>query len=71
MFRVAYCIDNGPMEGFWGILKRECYYGRHFSSKRELVQIIQNYIRYYNTRRVQRGLGILTLMEKHGLFLAA
>lgn len=23
MSRVAHCIDNGPMEGFWGILKRE------------------------------------------------
>ena len=27
MLRVAHCIDNGPMEGFWGILKREEYYG--------------------------------------------
>ena len=25
MSRVAKCIDNGPMEGFWGILKRERY----------------------------------------------
>ena len=30
MSRVAHCIDNGPMEGFWGILKRERYYGRGF-----------------------------------------
>ena len=27
MLRIAHCIDNGPMEGFWGILKREEYYG--------------------------------------------
>jgi len=26
MSRVAKCINNGPMEGFWGILKRERYY---------------------------------------------
>ena len=31
MSRVAHCIDNGPMEGFWGILKRETYYGKHFT----------------------------------------
>jgi len=68
---VAHCIDNGPMEGFWGILKRERYYGRRFTSKQELVQIIENYIRYYNTRRVQRNLGILTPMEKHNMALAA
>ena len=71
MSRVAHCIDNGPMEGFWGILKRERYYGRRFASKQELVQMIGSYIRYYNTRRVQRNLGVLTPMEKHELCLAA
>ena len=74
MSRVAHCIDNGPMEGFWGfwgILKRERYYGRRFTSKHELVQMIQQDIFYYNTRRVQRNLGILTPMEKHALYLAA
>ena len=71
MSRVAHCIDNGPMEGFWGILKRERYYGRRFTSKRGLVQMIENYICYYNTRRVQRNLGVLTPMEKHQLSLAA
>ena len=59
------------MEGFWGILKRERYYGRRFASKRELVQTIENYIHYYNTRRVQRNLGVLTPMETHTLCLAA
>lgn len=71
MSRVAHCIDNGPMEGFWGILKRERYYGKRFTSKQQLIQMIEGYIRYYNTRRVQRNLGILTPMEKHRLCLAA
>ena len=71
MSRVAHCIDNGPMEGFWGILKRERYYGRRFTSKQELMQMIENYIRYYNTRRVQRNLGVLTPMEKYQLCLTA
>ena len=71
MSRVAHCIDNGPMEGFWGILKRERYYGRRFTSKQELVKMIVRYIGYYNTRRVQRNLGVLTPMEKHLLYLAA
>lgn len=71
MSRVAKCIDNGPMEGFWGILKRERYYGKRFTSKKELIDMIENYIRYYNNRRIQRNLGILTPMEKHNLYLAA
>jgi len=53
------------MEGFWGILKRERYYGRRFTSREELVYMIENYISYYNNRRVQRTLGVLTPMEKH------
>jgi len=71
MSRVAHCIDNGPMEGFWGILKRERYYGRRFTSKQELVHMIESFIRYYNTRRVQRNLGVLTPMEKYELSRAA
>ena len=71
MSRVAHCIDNGPMEGFWGILKRERYYGKRFTSKKELVDMIEDYIRYYNNQRVQRNLGILTPVEKHNLYLAA
>ena len=71
MSRVAKCIDNGPMEGFWGILKRERYYGKRFTSKKQLVEMIENYIRYYNNHRVQRNLGVLTPMEKYSLYFAA
>lgn len=65
MSRVAHCTDNGPMEGFWGIMKREMYYGRKFKTKEELVQAIEEYIDYYINRRVQRKLGVLTPMEFH------
>lgn len=69
MSRVAKCIDNGPMEGFWGILKRESYYGKRFSDKESLVTMIDEYIEYYNNKRLQRNLGILTPMEKHENYL--
>ena len=65
MSRVAKCIDNGPMEGFWGILKRERYYGKRFTSRETLVQMIEDYIFYYNNQRVQRNLGVLTPLEKY------
>lgn len=72
MSRVAKCIDNGPMEGFWGILKRERYYGNRFTDRETLVKMIEDYIEYYNNKRLQRNLGILTPMEKHNqYFLAA
>ena len=63
--------NRNPMEGFWGILKREMYYGRRFTSKCELMRSIEAYIHYYNHKRVQRNLGILTPIEKHTLYLAA
>ena len=69
MSRVAKCIDNGPMESFWGILKRERYYGKRFKDKDSLVSMIVEYIEYYNNRRLQRNLGVLTPIEKHNNYL--
>ncbi len=69
MSRIARCIDNGPMEGFWGIIKRERYYEKKFNSRKELVDMIENYINYYNNSRLQRKLGVLTPFEKHEEFL--
>ena len=71
MSRVAKCIDNGPMEGFWGIIKRERYYGKRFNDKETLVKMIEDYIDYYNNKRLQRNLGVLTPMEKHEIYLIA
>ena len=41
MSRVAHCTDNGPMEGFWGIMKREMYYGKKYKTKEELLIAIE------------------------------
>ena len=71
MSRVAKCIDNGPMEGFWGILKRERYYGKRFTSRESVVEMIEDYVDYYNNKRLQRKLGVLTPMEKHNNYLLA
>ncbi len=65
MSRVGKCIDNGPMEGFWGVLKRERYYKHIFGSREEIVNMIEEYIDYYNNKRYQRNLGVLTPMEKY------
>ena len=71
MSRVAKCIDNGPMEGFWGILKRERYYGKRFTDRETLVMMIEEYISYYNNKRLQRNLGVLTPIENHKTYLQA
>ena len=72
MSRVAKCIDNGPMEGLSGNSEeRERYYGKRFTDRCTLVKMIEDYIDYYNNKRLQRNLGILTPMEKHEIYLQA
>jgi len=63
MSRVARCIDNGPMEGFWGILKSEMYYLYKFDDYENLKNSIEEYIDYYNTKRYQKRLGCMTPLE--------
>jgi len=63
MSRVARCIDNGPMEGFWGILKSEMYYLHKFNDYESLRKAIEEYINYYNTRRYQKRLNCMTPIE--------
>ena len=66
MFRVGRCMDNGPMEGYWGVLKSEMY----DLKKDELTQAIENYIHFYNTKRYQFRLHCMTPMEYHIAFAA-
>lgn len=59
MSRVAKCIDNGSMEGFWGIIKSEMYYLNKFHTFDELKSAIDNYIKFYNEKRLQKLDGLL------------
>lgn len=65
MSRVGRCIDNGPMEGFWGLLKSEMYYLKKFTDQQELISAIEDYILFYNTKRYQKRLNCMTPMEFH------
>jgi putative transposase len=71
MSRVSRCIDNGPMEGFWGIVKSEMYYLQKFSTFEDLKKAIDEYIDFYNTRRLQKKLKGLTPMEYRNQTLVA
>jgi len=63
MSRVGKCIDNGPMEGFWGTLKSEAFYGLKFENELELRLKIDEYILFYNNFRLQRNLKGMTPNE--------
>ena len=63
MSRVAHCVDNGPAEGFWGIIKFEMYYLQKFESEKSLRSAIEKYIYFYNYERFQKRFDGHTPME--------
>jgi putative transposase len=63
MSRVGRCIDNGPMEAFWGTLKCEKYYLDKYNTFDELSNAIEEYIHFYNYERYQKRLNGLSPME--------
>ncbi|WP_409373509.1 IS3 family transposase [Trichococcus pasteurii] len=52
-------------------MKREKYYRRKFTSRSSLIDMIHNYMEYYNNRRIQRKLHIMTPMEFHDQYFEA
>ena len=58
MSRVGKCIDNGPMENFWGIIKVEMYRLRSYETFEKLEEDISHYIEFYNTERVTLNMGL-------------
>ena len=63
MSRVSRCIDNEPMEAFWGMLKSEMYYLKKYQTYGELKEAISDYIDYYNNHRYQKRLNCMTPIE--------
>lgn len=63
MSRKGNCIDNSPMENFFGIMKQEMYYGMVYYSYEELKNSIEKYIKYYNEKRIKEKLGWMSPVE--------
>lgn len=53
MSRVGHCIDNGPTEGFWGIIKTEMYQMYKITDEASLRYAIKDYLRFYSEERPQ------------------
>lgn len=60
MSRKGNGYDNAPMENFFSILKKEIYDGYVYHSRRELVEIIEEFIRYYNEDQIKEKRGGLS-----------
>ncbi|EPJ0509479.1 IS3 family transposase [Klebsiella quasipneumoniae] len=63
MSRKGNCLDNACAECFFGTLKSECFYLDKFKDIDELKDAIEDYIRYYNTRRISLKFNGLSPVE--------
>jgi transposase InsO family protein len=67
MSRVSKCLDNQPIESFWGTLKSEYYYRKKFDSFESLVNGIESYINRYMHKRYVKKFDGLTPSEFRAL----
>lgn len=57
--------ENSACEEFFGKMKNEMFYGRNFVGVtiETFVEIINDYIVWYNTKRIKASLGYMSPME--------
>jgi putative transposase len=65
MSRKGCSPDNSRMEGFFGTMKTEMFYGRDWEGVTldELAARIDAYIERHNTKRIKRSLGGMSPLE--------
>ncbi|WCF11067.1 IS3 family transposase [Paenibacillus thiaminolyticus] len=63
MSRVGRCLDNQPIERFWGTFKAESFYLTKHDTYEDVLKDVRNYIRYYNNYRYTERLNGLSPNE--------
>lgn len=53
MSRKGNCLDNSVMENFFGLLKSELLYLQDFDSLEDFKKELEEYINYYNNKRIK------------------
>jgi len=71
MSRKGNCLDNAVAENFFGLLKTEMYHRQQFTDADELIEKLEEYIEYYNTKRIKVKLKGLTPIEYRNQALQA
>lgn len=65
MSRKGYCPDNSACEGVFGRIKNEMFYNRKWQgvSTDSFVKILDDYLVWYNTKRIKMSLGGMSPLE--------
>ena len=71
MSRKGNCLDNAVMENFFGLLKAELLYLQDFDSLDQFRTELDEYLDYYNNRRIKLKLNGLTPAQHRSQAIAA
>lgn len=72
MSQVGVCYDNVLIESFFSHLKTEAFYSQDFNATNEqIIEIVEEYIYYYNNERLQLKLNKLPPMKYREQFRTA
>jgi transposase InsO family protein len=71
MSRKGNCYDNSVMENFFGIMKSELLYLKEFENVDHFKIELQQYINYYNTKRIKAKLKMSPVQYRTHFTLAA
>lgn len=63
MSRKGNCWDNAVAESFFKTIKHEWLYRFKFTSFKQLLEASEDYINWYNTKRIHSSLGYLSPLE--------
>ena len=63
MSRKGNCLDNAAMESFFGLLKSELLYLQKFSSIDHFRKELEEYIDYYNNKRIKKYLNNMSPVQ--------
>lgn len=63
MSRKGNCLDNAVMENFFGLLKSELLYLQEFNSIEHFRKEIDEYIEYYNNKRIKTDLNNMSPVQ--------
>lgn len=56
MSRNGNCLDNAIAENFFGIMKSELLYAEKFETPEAFIMALEEYIEYYNNKRIKSRL---------------
>ena len=63
MSKKGTCLDNSKAENFFSILKNEFYYIQTFKDEKDFRKKINEYIKYYNEKRIKERLNWMSPVE--------